>query len=72
MTADERSQAWQKRRPCEARNGGDVLPLSGAARSLWLIALVGLAFALLPAWSDDVQLRESLLLAAVYITWPAT
>ena len=34
----------------------------------WLIVLVGLAFALLPAWSDNVQLRESLSLAAVYIT----
>ena len=34
----------------------------------WLIVVVGLAFALLPAWSDNVQLRESLLLAAVYIT----
>jgi branched-chain amino acid transport system permease protein len=34
----------------------------------WLIVLVGLAFALLPAWGDNVQLRESLLLAAVYIT----
>jgi branched-chain amino acid transport system permease protein len=32
-----------------------------------LAALIGLLFALLPAWSDDVQLRESLLLAAVYI-----
>ena len=34
----------------------------------WLIVLVGLAFALLPAWGDNVQLRESLSLAAVYIT----
>jgi hypothetical protein len=34
----------------------------------WLIVLVGLAFALLPAWSDNMQLRESLSLAAVYIT----
>jgi branched-chain amino acid transport system permease protein len=34
----------------------------------WLIVLVGLAFALLPTWGDNVQLRESLSLAAVYIT----
>jgi len=34
----------------------------------WLIVLVGLAFACLPAWGDNVQLRESLSLAAVYIT----
>ena len=35
---------------------------------IWLIALVGVAFAILPLWDDNVQLRESLLLAAVYIT----
>ena len=34
----------------------------------WLIALVGLAFAILPVWGDNVQLREGLLLAAVYMT----
>ena len=34
----------------------------------WLIVLAGLGFAFLPAWSDNVQLRESLSLAAVYIT----
>ena len=34
----------------------------------WLIPLVGLAFAILPVWGDNVQLRESLLLAAVYVT----
>jgi branched-chain amino acid transport system permease protein len=33
----------------------------------WLIALATLSFALVPYWSGDVQLRESLLLAAVYI-----
>ena len=35
---------------------------------MWLIALTGIVFALLPMWGDDVQLRESLLLAAVYVT----
>ena len=34
----------------------------------WLIALIAALFALVPAWSGSVQLRESLLLAAVYIT----
>jgi len=33
----------------------------------WLIALLALAFALVPYATDNVQLRESLLLAAVYI-----
>jgi branched-chain amino acid transport system permease protein len=35
---------------------------------VWLIVLIGAVFALLPWWTDDVQMRESLLLAAVYIT----
>ena len=34
----------------------------------WIIALVIAAFALAPSLAGDVQLRESLLLAAVYIT----
>jgi branched-chain amino acid transport system permease protein len=34
----------------------------------WLVVIVTAAFALLPLWRDDVQLRESLLLASVYIT----
>ncbi len=34
----------------------------------WLIVLLGVAFALIPYLTDDVALRESLLLAAVYIT----
>jgi branched-chain amino acid transport system permease protein len=33
----------------------------------WLILAISLAFALLPYWTDDVQLREGLLLAAVYV-----
>jgi branched-chain amino acid transport system permease protein len=33
-----------------------------------LIILFGLVFAIFPYWSDDVGLRESFLLAAVYIT----
>ena len=33
-----------------------------------LIVLFGALFALVPYWGDDVQLRESFLLAAVYIT----
>ena len=34
----------------------------------WLVLIVVAAFALVPLWRDDVQLRESLLLASVYIT----
>ena len=34
----------------------------------WLILAVALLFAFLPLWGGNVQLRESLLLAAVYIT----
>lgn len=33
----------------------------------WLILGISLIFALLPYWTDDVQLREGLLLAAVYV-----
>jgi branched-chain amino acid transport system permease protein len=33
----------------------------------WLILGISLVFALLPYWTDDVQLRESLLLAAIYV-----
>ena len=33
----------------------------------WLIVGVALLFAVYPYWSDDVQLREGLLLAAVYV-----
>jgi len=34
----------------------------------WLVVLLGAAFALVPYLADDVGLRQSLLLAAVYIT----
>jgi branched-chain amino acid transport system permease protein len=34
----------------------------------WLVLIVVAAFAVIPLWRDDVQLRESLLLACVYIT----
>jgi len=34
----------------------------------WLVLILTLALALVPLWLDDVQLRESLLLACVYIT----
>ena len=34
----------------------------------WLIALIAALFVLAPAWEGSVQLRERLLLAAVYIT----
>jgi branched-chain amino acid transport system permease protein len=34
----------------------------------WIIVLITLAFALAPLWGNNVQLREELILAAVYIT----
>jgi branched-chain amino acid transport system permease protein len=34
----------------------------------WIILLVTAVFAVVPSWGDNVQLRESLVLAAVYIT----
>jgi len=34
----------------------------------WLVLVLTAAFASVPPWLDDVQLRESLLLACVYIT----
>ncbi|HZT52297.1 MAG TPA: branched-chain amino acid ABC transporter permease [Stellaceae bacterium] len=45
-------------------------PRAGVLRrpTFWLIGLATAAFALAPLVGDDVQLRESLLLASVYIT----
>jgi branched-chain amino acid transport system permease protein len=48
----------------EARSGVTVL----ARPSFWLIALVIAVFALVPGIGNNVELRESLVLAAVYIT----
>ena len=48
----------------EARAGGTVLQRP----SFWLIALVIGVFVLAPSIGNDVELRESLVLAAVYIT----
>src|SRR6266540_2075279 len=62
MTAGEIPQAGPL-----GRRGG-VLSLVRQHPFAWLSALFGVLFVMVPAWSDDVQLRESLLLAAVYIT----
>src|SRR5258707_2463350 len=53
------------------KNLGDRQTLEAVAQ--WrvfpiLIVLFGALFALFPYWDDDVGLRESFLLAAVYIT----
>ena len=37
----------------------------------WLIVAATLAFAFLPLWNDNVELREELLLAAIYVTLAA-
>ena len=42
--------------------------MDAALASAWLIVGAALAYAFVPYVSDNVQLRESLLLAAVYIT----
>lgn len=68
MTAHESSQGAAKATAARSEERGNVFAVIWRRPFTWLIAVVGLAFALLPAWSDDVQLRESLLLAAVYIT----
>jgi branched-chain amino acid transport system permease protein len=68
MTAHESSQGAAKATAMRSEERGNVFAVIWRRPFTWLIAVVGLAFALLPAWSDDVQLRESLLLAAVYIT----
>jgi branched-chain amino acid transport system permease protein len=49
---------------------GQERPVRGAPRFLFPAAIVvfGALFAFIPYWSDDVGLRESFLLAAVYIT----
>src|SRR6266496_4861430 len=66
MTAQEGSQGVAK--AATQRSDEDRSVPLWRRPFTWLIVLVGLAFALLPAWGDNVQLRESLLLAAVYIT----
>jgi branched-chain amino acid transport system permease protein len=68
MTAHESSQGAAKATAVRSEERGNVFAVIWRRPFTWLIAVVGLAFVLLPAWSADVQLRESLLLAAVYIT----
>ena len=68
MTAHESSQGpAEVALPRSAERNG-LLAVFLRQPFTWLIALVGLAFAILPVWGDNVQLRESLLLAAVYMT----
>lgn len=47
---------------------GATAPATSRRLFPWLIVLLGAAFALVPWLADDPALRESLLLAAVYIT----
>ena len=53
LTAAHRLRAWQAR---------------VTRPTVWLILLITTIFMLLPWWTDDVSMRESLMLAAVYIT----
>jgi branched-chain amino acid transport system permease protein len=59
-------------RESSGRKNVDLPPAAEivASRRLFpgLIVLFGALFAVVPYWGDDVQLRESFLLAAVYIT----
>jgi branched-chain amino acid transport system permease protein len=68
MTAQETSSAQPSAAPVPRQYRGGASALLRNHAFAGLIALFGALFAVLPAWSDDVQLRESLLLAAVYIT----
>jgi branched-chain amino acid transport system permease protein len=68
MTAHETSEGAAKATAVRSEERGNVFAVIWRRPFTWLIVLVGLAFALLPAWGDNVQLRESLLLAAVYVT----
>ena len=52
----------------DAFKSGDVRAPMLRRPYFWIIALVITAFGLAPAVANDVELRESLLLAAVYIT----
>jgi hypothetical protein len=68
MAPDENSSATALREPLAEP------PIAGRIGAFflhpfpWLIIAVAIAFVTLPALDGDVQLRESLLLAAVYIT----
>src|ERR1700681_3054591 len=65
------SQKDVARKDFDQKNTGDQRSLEIAtSRRVFpsLIVLFGALFALVPYWGDDVALRESLLLAAVYIT----
>jgi branched-chain amino acid transport system permease protein len=68
MTVHESSEGAAKATAVRSEERGNVFAVIWRRPFTWLIVLVGLAFALLPAWGDNVQLRESLLLAAVYVT----
>jgi branched-chain amino acid transport system permease protein len=68
MAAHKSSQGAAEAAALKSKEYRGVSPIIWRRPFPWLIALVGLAFALLPALGDNVQLRESLLLAAVYIT----
>src|ERR1700752_670094 len=68
MTVHESSEGTAKATAVRSEERANVVAVIWRRPFTWLIVLVGLAFALLPAWGDNVQLRESLLLAAVYVT----
>jgi branched-chain amino acid transport system permease protein len=68
MTAQQTSQRAAEAAALASKQRDGLLPAILRHPFTWLIALAGVAFAILPVWGDNVQLRESLLLAAVYVT----
>src|SRR6516225_3999015 len=68
MTAHESSSGAAEAAAPRSEERDGLLAIILRHPFAWLIALVGLAFVILPVWGDNVQLREGLLLAAVYMT----
>jgi branched-chain amino acid transport system permease protein len=71
LSRDDASRNGVDRKNLDQRDAGPGPALETAAsRRIFPSLIVGLGalFALVPYWGDDVGLRESLLLAAVYIT----
>jgi branched-chain amino acid transport system permease protein len=68
MTAQQTSQGVAEAAALARKQRNGLVPAILRHPFTWLIALVGVVFAILPVWGDNVQLRESLLLAAVYVT----
>ena len=72
MTAHESSQGPAEVAVPRSAERNGLLAVFLRQPFTWLIALVGLAFAILPVWGDNVQLRESLSVSYTHLTLPTT